>query len=146
MAGSRPIAPLALCLMVAVAGCGEGVSPFESTRTDALWGQALFQENCAACHGADAEGGGPASLGLGVVPPGLTRLAARNGGIFPKDRVMSVIDGYYRRDHYSDPMPVFGDEDMGPLVQVEVDGVSTPIPAKLLAVANYLQSVQVESP
>jgi len=30
-------------------------------------GAALFQENCATCHGTDADGRGPASVGL--VPP-----------------------------------------------------------------------------
>ncbi len=115
-----------------------------SQRVDAEYGKALYDTKCAVCHGADAEGGGPASLGLGVVPPGLTMLAKNNDGVFPRDEVMSVIDGYFRRDHYNDPMPVFGDEDLGPIVRVEEDDFSTPVPADLLAMANYLESVQVD--
>ncbi len=41
-------------------------------------------------------------------------------------------------------MQFFGDEDLGPIVRVEEDDVSTPVPADLLALANDLESVQVE--
>ena len=111
---------------------------------DASAGRALFETQCAACHGRDAKGGGPASLGLGVAPPDLTHISKMNAGVFPKDEVMSVIDGYFRREHFNDPMPIFGEEDLGPLVQVEENGTSTPVPADLLALAAYLESIQVE--
>lgn len=144
---TKPAAYLSWCLGIlmlpaAMGACTQIGAPDESTRFDAAKGQMLFAEKCAVCHGADAKGGGPASLGLGVVPPGLTMLAKRNAGVFPQDEVMTVIDGYYRSGHYADPMPNFGEEDMGPLIQVERDGVSTPIPADLLALANYLESIQ----
>ena len=41
-------------------------------------GARLFADNCAACHGADATGAGPETLGIGKVPPDLTQIAARN--------------------------------------------------------------------
>jgi hypothetical protein len=40
-------------------------------------------------------------------------------------------------------MPEFGADDLGPLVVVEVeDGIGTPIPADLIALSEYLRSVQ----
>ncbi|WP_299694705.1 cytochrome c [uncultured Tateyamaria sp.] len=105
-------------------------------------GQALYARDCAVCHGDNGKGAGAASLGLGVLPPDLTTLSAQNRGIFPRDFVMSVIDGYNRRDHPSSAMPEFGNNDLGPTVQVEDGGVSTPIPSDLIALAAYLESIQ----
>ncbi len=131
-----------LCVIACLGGCDLGQHPENTQRTDAAYGQRLFAKNCAACHGRDAKGGGAASLGLGVVPPDLTRFTRLNGGTFPRNRVMSAIDGFDRKDHWKNPMPVFGDENLGTLVQVEDDGISTPIPADLLALAHYLEAIQ----
>ncbi len=105
-------------------------------------GKQLYDQKCAACHGADAVGAGPESLGLGTPPPDLTTLKAQNRGIFPQNFVMSVIDGFDRRDHLNSVMPEFGNEDLGPNVQVEDGGVSTPIPSDLIALSAYLESIQ----
>lgn len=105
-------------------------------------GARLFAQNCAACHGADARGAGPESLGLGKVPPDLTQIAARNGGTFPRARVLSVIDGYRQGTHPDRIMPEFGAELGGDLVPVEVDGVMTPTPRALAALLAYLESIQ----
>jgi len=102
-----------------------------------------FMENCAACHGAGGTGDGPAAAGLDPKPADLTTLSARNGGTFPRNYVMTTIDGYVRGVHFSDAMPVFGDGDMGATVIVEnPDGTGTPVPEKLLALADYLESIQ----
>jgi hypothetical protein len=41
----------------------------------------------------DAKGNGFLGASLKVVPPDLTVLAKNNGGVFPADRISSVIDG-----------------------------------------------------
>jgi mono/diheme cytochrome c family protein len=106
-------------------------------------GAMFFQDNCAACHGSDGRGGGAAAAGLDPAPPDLTRISARNGGTFPRDRVMSVIDGYTRGAHFNPAMPEFGATDLGETVIVEeTPGIGTPIPVRLLALADYLQSIQ----
>lgn len=106
-------------------------------------GQAAFMESCAGCHGSDARGAGVAGQTLDKIPPDLTGLSARNGGIFPRDAVMSTIDGLTRRPHFSPDMPEFGAGDLGDTVIVEnPDGTGTPVPERLLALAEYLESLQ----
>ncbi|MBY5931927.1 cytochrome c [Tateyamaria omphalii] len=129
----------ALAALAVVAACAP-----ETREPDvsAAEGERLYFQKCAACHGNDGTGAGVASLGLGGPPPDLTTLAARNDDTFPETFVMSVIDGFNRRDHPSSAMPEFGNEDLGPIVQVEEDGVSTPIPSDLIALSAYLESIQ----
>jgi len=54
-------------------------------------GKVMYKQYCAACHGADAKGRGPAALMLKVPPADLTTLADRNGGKFPFDYVSTVL-------------------------------------------------------
>ncbi|NBD28941.1 MAG: c-type cytochrome, partial [Alphaproteobacteria bacterium] len=105
-------------------------------------GKAAYQKDCAACHGTDGRGAGDFGVELFTIPPDLTTLSAQNGGDFPRDYVMSVIDGYDRSHAFSAAMPEFGVLDLGPTVIVEEDGVGTPVPATLLALANYLETIQ----
>lgn len=72
-------------------------------------GVELYQEHCASCHGEHAHGDGPVALSLRVAVPDLTRIAARQGGTFPVDRVRSVIDGRTPlAPHGTRNMPVWG--------------------------------------
>lgn len=105
-------------------------------------GTALFQANCASCHWADASSMGDFGQKLFTMPPDLTVLAEDNGGVFPRDYVLGVIDGFDRGPHFSAAMPEFGAGDMGPTVIVEENGLGTPIPARLLALATWLKTVQ----
>lgn len=105
-------------------------------------GRAFYASNCAACHGIDGRGG-PAAAGLARRVPDLSGLAARNGGVFDRNAVMSVIDGYYRRDDPDHPMPEFGATLEGRLVAVETaPGVLTPTPEVLVGLADHLASLQ----
>lgn len=131
-----------LIMAIFLGGCQPGLEDSESTRVDVARGKTLFERNCVACHGSEARDGAAGSFRPDSAAPDLTRISARNGGSFSADDVMTTIDGYYRRDHPQDPMPFFGDQDMGPLVPVEINGLSTPIPASLLALSNYLESIQ----
>lgn len=110
---------------------------------DELSGRADFRDYCAGCHGADATGGGPVARALGLQTPDLTLIARREGGAFPFTRVMSVIDGYTRKDQHGSKMPEFGPLLDGPKVMLEYEnGAVTPTPAALVALARYLESIQ----
>ncbi|MGB7585854.1 MAG: c-type cytochrome [Terriglobales bacterium] len=54
-------------------------------------GQQMYREYCAACHGENAKGGGPAAAACVAKPPDLTALAKKNGGKFPYDYFYSVL-------------------------------------------------------
>jgi len=105
-------------------------------------GRAAFVADCAGCHGMQAKGDGDMAHLLATAPPDLTLIASRNGGVFARNSVMSTIDGLNRDAHFSAAMPEFGAADMGPLVMVEENGLATPIPQRLLALADYLESIQ----
>ena len=87
-------------------------------------------------------GDGPTARALGVAAPDLTTISARNGGTFPRDQVMSIIDGLNREPHFSTAMPEFGAGDLGETIIVENDGLGTPVPQKLLVLTEYLESIQ----
>lgn len=112
-----------------------------ATKSD---GAALYSEFCASCHGVSGKGDGPAAKGLARAPADLTTLSARNGGTFPLMYVMSTIDGYSRAKTGHLTMPEFGVmlEDQ-PMVLVDAgDGIPTPTPEPLVAMAEYLITLQ----
>lgn len=106
-------------------------------------GALAFQQDCAACHGPSGTGDGELAAQLSRIPPDLTGLSAANGGVYPRDYVIGVIDGFDRGDHFAPDMPAFGDGDMGPTIIVENDdGTGTPIPERLLALSEYIERIQ----
>jgi mono/diheme cytochrome c family protein len=78
-------------------------------QTSAASGAEMYKAYCAACHGSDGKGNGPAASALKVPPSDLTQLAKNNGGQFPSMKVVSTIEG--KSDlpaHGSREMPVWG--------------------------------------
>ncbi|MDW4549812.1 cytochrome c [Defluviimonas sp. D31] len=131
-------------IRTAVAFLAAGAALLACAPEQQVSGRALYADYCASCHGAGGKGDGPAAKGLGKKPADLTTIAARNGGTFPKVRVMSVIDGYTRRGDRSSAMPELGVAlQEGPLVMVDTgEGVLTPTPVNLVALADYLERLQ----
>jgi len=92
---------------------------------DSLDGPALYNAYCAVCHAADAHGRGPMATSLKVPPPDLTRIAARNNGVFSQARIERIISGEEQLPggHGTRAMPVWGpifsqvawDQDLGRL-------------------------------
>jgi mono/diheme cytochrome c family protein len=72
-------------------------------------GKAMFVTYCAACHGQDGKGNGPAATALKKRPADLTLLAARNGASFPTAVLFRYIKGSDEVvAHGSREMPVWG--------------------------------------
>ena len=60
---------------------------------DSLAGSISFDQYCASCHGRSGEGNGPVARSLRTTPADLTVLSLRNGGTFPRERVVASISG-----------------------------------------------------
>ncbi|HEY3837693.1 MAG TPA: cytochrome c [Bryobacteraceae bacterium] len=105
---------LALSLMcvlpvVTLAGDAPVVKKVNAATTSPASGPEMFRQYCAACHGADAKGHGPAAIALKIPPPDLTVLSKNNHGKFPDVRVYSSIRGDATFSaHGSSDMPVWG--------------------------------------
>ncbi len=75
---------------------------------DAATGEDLFTRYCSACHGPEGRGDGGMAAILEVLPADLTRLSARNDGVFPTESVVRQIDGRDPLLAHGGPMPLFG--------------------------------------
>jgi mono/diheme cytochrome c family protein len=72
-------------------------------------GKVMFKQYCAACHGLNAKGHGPARAALKVPAADLTTLTKRHGGEFPYDLVTNVLRfGPGVAAHGSSDMPTWG--------------------------------------
>lgn len=113
-------------------------SAVATAQTLPLEGPALFHAWCSSCHGVEGKGDGPMANSLKSQPPDLTRIAARNKGTFPLDRVSRIISGEEQvpGGHGNRQMPVWGpvfskveaDRDFG---RVRIDNL-----------ARYLEKLQ----
>jgi mono/diheme cytochrome c family protein len=103
-------------------------------------GGEMFKSYCAACHGKDAKGGGPASADLKSAPPDLTTLAKRHDGKFPEDYVTSVLrNGIKAPAHGSSEMPIWG-----PLLAKVSGNDQSVVNMRISNLVRYLESVQVK--
>jgi mono/diheme cytochrome c family protein len=104
---------------------------------DATDSAAMFQAYCAACHGKQARGDGPAAPALKAVPADLTRISARNGGKFPVTKVRRYIEGLDElAAHGSRDMPVWGQVLRG------VSGGTAGVQLRVEALTKYIESLQ----
>jgi len=55
-------------------------------------GAAVYAKFCTACHGPTGEGGGPLADTCKKPVPDLTTMAERNGGEFPRERVLTQLN------------------------------------------------------
>ena len=82
--------------------------PLRWSKTARLHGDHLYQNLCAACHNSDGSGNGKAAGALGIGAPDLTRIAARNGGVFPYVEIERVIaNSNFGKPHGGSPMPAW---------------------------------------
>jgi mono/diheme cytochrome c family protein len=95
---------------VIIAGTLLGPGIAQPQQIDSVDGHALFNAYCAVCHGADAHSAGPMAASFKVPPPDLTRISARNAGVWPQARVERIISGEepLPTGHGTYAMPVWG--------------------------------------
>jgi mono/diheme cytochrome c family protein len=72
-------------------------------------GKQMYISYCAACHGVYGRGNGPVAVQLGKQPADLSALSKNNGGQFPAEHVMAVLQfGASRSTRGPRRMPVWG--------------------------------------
>jgi mono/diheme cytochrome c family protein len=107
-------------------------------QTSAASGQEMFNSYCAACHGVDGKGVGPAASALKVAPTDLSGLAAKNGGKYPSLHVSSVLRGESElAAHGSKDMPTWG-----PLFRHLSQGHDAEVQQRIANLNQYVESIQ----
>ena len=102
-------------------------------------GAQLYMNHCAACHGADGEGGGPVAAVMQTTVPNLRTLSQRNGGTFPADSVSAYIDGRQVKAAHGDrQMPIWGDVFRGP----EQGTSQRVVRGRIAALVEFLRGIQ----
>ncbi|MFZ0359125.1 MAG: cytochrome c [Terriglobales bacterium] len=130
---------LLLALMVLLAVSASAQTKGEPSEVRPVDGAGIFRNNCAACHGLDGRGSGPASKALKRTVPDLTVLSRRNGGNFPAIHVHNII--MFGAD---DLVPAHGSKDMpiwGPIFH-EIDFDRDLGNVRVENIAKYLESIQ----
>ena len=104
-------------------------------------GSVTYRSYCSNCHGAGGRGDGFVAETLRERPSDLTRLAARNEGVFPADRVRAVIDGRTEvRSHGRREMPLWGDIFLWP--EEDSPERREHVKRKIGELVEYLRSIQ----
>lgn len=96
-------------VLAVVANAQTTVKHVPAPITSAASGSEMYNAYCAACHGTDGKGNGPAASALKSLPTDLTVLSKNNDGKFPSAKVASTIRGEAAIPaHGSREMPVWG--------------------------------------
>ena len=133
-------------LVVSGAGAASGAHARDARQAASVRqlmdGEQLYRSYCAACHGANAKGNGPAAPALKSAPADLTAIAKRNHGTFPRDRVAGYVENGDPSvaAHGSREMPVWG-----PNFVALAPGSYRPINERIAAVVSYIESIQIEN-
>jgi len=103
-------------------------------------GKEMYTHYCAACHGAEGKGNGPAADALKTPPTDLTALSKNNGGTYPALKVSSAIRGTAKvAAHGSQEMPVWGD-----LFRAISGGHQTEVDQRIANLVSYIKSLQAQ--
>jgi len=100
---------LALAAGVLMVAWGSSARAAQAPDFSSYTGAELYKRFCSACHGAKGEGDGPVAASFKIMVPDLTRIAKRQGGKFPDERIHRIIDGrQVPAPHGSREMPIWG--------------------------------------
>ncbi len=110
-------------------------------------GKIDFRTYCAACHGISGVGDGTVAEFMTITAADLTRLSWRNAGIFPRQKIIEVIDGRADvRVHGLRDMPVWGDWFNAEAVSPDTDAAAREetVRMRIDSLASYIETLQVK--
>ena len=97
---------------------------------------------CAGCHGESAKGDGPMAELLKIATPDLTGLANRNGGKFPFEYTLFMIDRRNLLPFHGNDMPVWGDRFQASASSRSGETAEMVARGRILSLVYYLESIQ----
>jgi mono/diheme cytochrome c family protein len=132
--------PLLAALAALAAAPVSAQTPAAQPPTEArVGGSSVFRTYCASCHGATGRGDGQVAQFLKRKPADLTRIAERNKGTYPAERVFQMIDGrQVVKAHGDSQMPVWGDA----FSKSTTDSDAAAVKAKIDALVEHIESIQ----
>jgi mono/diheme cytochrome c family protein len=88
---------------------GKEIKSVHIAYTEPTSGAQMYKNYCAACHGMEGKGDGPAARFLKAPPADLRTMAQRNNGKYPADYVAATLrSGTDSRAHGTSDMPIWG--------------------------------------
>jgi mono/diheme cytochrome c family protein len=101
-------------------------------------GEAMYKQYCAACHGPEGTGDGPAAFTLKTQPADLSTLTARHMGTFPREYVENILRfGPGLKAHGSSDMPTWGS-----IFQLIDKNNESAVQQRIKNLTNYIASLQ----
>lgn len=96
-------------VLICVAAHAQKIKQVPIEMTSPASGVEMYNAYCAACHGTDGKGNGPAASAMKKPPTNLTTLTQLNAGKYPELKVVVAIKGDSANPaHGSNEMPVWG--------------------------------------
>jgi mono/diheme cytochrome c family protein len=130
------VATFAICASAQATKPVKTVAPRPTT---AIGGKALYSQYCAVCHGADGKGAGPAAVALKQSPTDLTHLSRQNGGEFPEERFIKMMNGEVATAaHGTAEMPIWGSDFRNTTTNVNL------VQDRIHALLNYVEELQAK--
>ena len=118
----------------------QSINSTQEERVNPPSGAQLYRQHCAACHGNDLKGNGPAPYPFRDLPPDLTTLAKRHNGKFPDDYVSDVLrNGVIMPAHGPPEMPTWGTDFR---VVDRLD--ETQVALRITNLKDYIKSLQAK--
>ena len=140
MSHKKAFVILILMLMAGLSAVAQQIKKVPARYTSPVSGKAMYMNQCAACHGAEAKGNGPAATALKTPPTDLTVLAKNNNGKFPANHVYSSIVGDLNVPAHGSPeMPMWGN-----VYRSMSSGHDAEVQQRISNLTRYLESLQVK--
>jgi mono/diheme cytochrome c family protein len=144
----------AVILALGALTLGSGLAAAADKRAAVDLGKREYMNSCAVCHGATGKVQGAEVAGvefLKTMPTDLSMLSKNNAGVFPFDRLYSVIDGRQQvKGHGSREMPIWGDRYSREGAKAGEYYVDMPydmdmyVRSRILALVDYIHRLQAK--